>query len=247
MWGKQKSNILFIDTSTSFAYIAYLEFNGDYFAQIREILFSLKEKKEVFSTLQDELHVEGDAWLYNILNELIQKENIDKINYIALGKGPGSFTSLRVSHSMMRTFSMLRKIKFLAFSSMEFWHRAFALQCNDLFLFRLNQNLYYGYIPQEKPSFLALGRLGWLNFLGEMNRNTEKKRDEKKLNVWLETWKPKRTNPNGSKAEHLWPKEMNELKVSDLNGISADVFTILFDLNPVSWEEVLPEYGHHVI
>ena len=92
---------------------------------------------------------------------------MDEINYIALGKGPGSFTSLRISHSMMRTLGMLCGTEFLTFSSMEFWHNAFSLQLNDIFLFRLNQNLYYGYIPQEEPSFLALDQARWLELLAK--------------------------------------------------------------------------------
>ena len=70
LWGKQKYNILFIDTSTSFIYTAYLKFNEGYFSKGGEILFSLNEKKEIFSTLPNKLHVEGDRWFYNILNEL---------------------------------------------------------------------------------------------------------------------------------------------------------------------------------
>ena len=242
-WDKQKSNILFVDTSTAFAYIAYLQLKEDRFFKYNDILFSLREKRKVFSTLQDEIKIRGDAWLYGLLNKIIPERSFHEIDLIALGRGPGFFTSLRIGHSMLRTLGMLRGVEFLSFSSMEFWHNVFSLEWKDIFLFRLNRNLYYGYIAQEEPSFRALTQQEWLDLLKEKNR-TAKINEKRKLNIWLETWEAKGIEPRINKT---WPEDVHELKISKIEDISTDVFQMLLDLKPVSWEKALPEYGHHVI
>ena len=246
LWGKQRSNILFVDTSTAFAYIAYLELKKGHFFKPREILFSSRDHKKIFSTLRCELGIRGDAWLYGLLNKIAPERGLKEIDLIALGRGPGFFTALRIGHSMLRTLGMLHGIKFLSFSSMQFWHKVFSLEWNDIFLFRLNRNLYYGYIPQGKPSFEALTQEEWLAFLREKNK-TAKINEKKKLNVWLETWGAKGIASRIHATETKWPGDVRELKISKIRGVSTDVFKMLADLSPVYWEEVLPEYGHHVV
>ena len=56
-----------------------------------------------------------------VLNNFLKENNIslDKINYIVLGIGPGSFTALRIAFATVKTICYAKNIPIVGISSLE--------------------------------------------------------------------------------------------------------------------------------
>ena len=176
-------SLLLADISTPFAYLSlftndfpasntgtgHLE-NRDWLKK-RELIFSTRDK----SILQDSADQQvssgglntnmwGDDWLTNLIKYFREEETIKRVDYLALGRGPGLFTSLRIAHVVFRMLSLLWNASTIHFSSLLFWHKFFCLKQNDTLIIRANRNLYYIYTPDRDPSFLAMIWPQWLEF-----------------------------------------------------------------------------------
>ncbi len=97
----------------------------------------------------------NDAWMrdaFRSLEKYFSRENEDV--KILLGRGPGSFTSLRVSFLFMQIVSDYYGFPRGTFSSLDFQRAGFSIDSDKPFFFRTNRNLYYASLPQSWRIFL---------------------------------------------------------------------------------------------
>lgn len=93
---------LFIDSSTDYLYLA-VESNQSVKVQIT------KGKRDHSETLIDHLQV------FFTNNDLC----IEDINEIIVGRGPGSYTGLRIAGTVAKVFAYAKNLKFWSFSSLD--------------------------------------------------------------------------------------------------------------------------------
>lgn len=154
--------ILAVDSSTPFLYTAIYDKNGT------ELKLS-EQKIEPISLKRDD-------WL----SRAVAGFDFNRLDAIALGCGPGSFTGLRVSFSYMRTRAMLEKLPVYLFSSLHLWYNGFSEDENDLLLTRINRRMYYGFSPRQ-PGFLHGDTAFWQRHItGNLYR---------RVMLWPETWR----------------------------------------------------------
>lgn len=259
-------HLLLADTSTPFAYLSLFHLEGSAKQALgfkkRELIFSIRDKY-ILRESPDETSSKsglkesswGDDWLMNLIKYLCTKEGIKKVDYLALGRGPGLFTSLRISHIVFRMLSLLWDKPTVHFPSMSFWHSFFCLKQNDTLMIKANRNLYYIYTPDRAPSFAAMTWPQWLDF-AEENKFT-------RAFLWASIWNEKgiqgsKDDPNkiNHKTHHEINIEIQELSLTTqieankgktnqefISGFInfADIENMIVPL-----EKFLPEYGHQV-
>ncbi len=241
---KTECPLLVIDSSTKFVYAALWDFHENKWHKIIEKLLHLSTEMKILigkNTLSDRVRVPKDKWLSYLIREILQETGLEKLEYIALGRGPGSFTSLRIGHAMIRTLAMLWGASVFPFSSLEFWHSVFDLKKNEYLILRINRNLYYGFVPGNGSSFFAKNKDEWISF---------SKESKMKPALWLETWPTAGKNLNKEQGHGIgpWTIDFRLLSVQNIKKISFDLPSIS-DISRKSknWESIFPEYGHDIL
>ena len=267
-------SLLLAEISTPFAYLSlftnelpapavgagHLE-NFDWLKK-RELIFSTRDKAILQDSGDQQIDQQissgrfntsmwGDDWLMNLIKYFREEETIKRVDYLALGRGPGLFTSLRIAHVTFRMLSLLWDASTIHFSSLLFWHNFFCLKRNDTLIIRANRNLYYIYTPNRDPSFSAMTWPQWLDFA----------RENKLIRafIWNERGIQENKNDSG-KTNHDAHNEIN-IEIQELSltaqveknkGRANQEFTSGFinfaDIESmiVPLDEFLPEYGHQV-
>ena len=174
--------LLLLDTSTSFAYSACFRKEGASWSKGSEVLVRTRSR-EALGEARGRVQFHGDRWLSELIQYLLQEEKLDRFDYLALGKGPGFFTSLRIGHVTLATLALLWKSMTLHFSSLLFWREFFGLHDKkNIFILRANQNLYYLDHKDNSSSvpFLTMNAHELAEFA--------KKNPTKKFFLWEEAW-----------------------------------------------------------
>ena len=190
--------LLLLDTSTSFAYAACFQKKGASWSKGSEVLVRAGSG-EALGEARGRVQFHGDRWLSELIKYLLEEERLDRFDYLALGKGPGFFTSLRIGHVTLATLALLWKSRTLHFSSLLFWREFFGLHDeNNIFILRANQNLYYLDHQDSSRSvpFLTMNA-------HELGRFA-KKNPTKKFFLWEEAWRSRssaRAQKNRSKVD----------------------------------------------
>ncbi len=247
--------LLFLDTSTSFSYLACFLRRGSLWNKQTEILISLPTR-EILGQAQNHLSLEGDRWLSDSIQFLLKQNNCKKFEYIALGKGPGFFTSLRVGHIALATLALLWGSELLHFSSLSFWHEFFKLKNEIVFTLRANRNLFYTYskkLELASKSFLSMQTQQLIEFAKE-NPN-------QKICLWQDPWNNHTTKKNIQSVQKQFLDDYknkiqgskNIIKTPDLKEafqnqeqqipqcIQGDI-----QKKTIAIQEFLPVYGHQI-
>lgn len=94
---------LILDTSNKYLFVAVYE-----------------DSEEIFKHLQEGNNNHSET-LVSVLERLLQVHNIkiDEIKEIYVGRGPGSYTGVRVSCTVAKVLAYLKNIKLFSFSSLD--------------------------------------------------------------------------------------------------------------------------------
>ncbi|MCS6985390.1 MAG: hypothetical protein NZM25_09745 [Leptospiraceae bacterium] len=131
-----KPTLLFADSSTVYFVLMLFSWEGRW---------ELKEKV-AFLIPEDR-----DDWFYKATVDLLNKYGT-KPDILAIGKGPGSFTGLKVGFAFMRTWALLSNTPLFPLSSLWFWYHVFCAQEKEPLLVRTNRSLYLG---QQQDRYLG--------------------------------------------------------------------------------------------
>ena len=94
---------LFIDSSTDYLYIGIVNKNNDILTYLNQ------GKKDHSEKLIDHLD--------NFLKE--NNLTIEDINQVYVGRGPGSYTGIRIAGTVLKVLAYLKKCEFYSFSSLD--------------------------------------------------------------------------------------------------------------------------------
>ena len=212
MKNSNHKKVLIVDTSTTWAYLGYAE----------------TEKKEIVNFRQNLFQPEKEKtdWLSASLTEFLAPLKLTDIDKIVIGKGPGSFTGLRISFSYFRTAAMLLDIPISTFASGVLWHLAICSNKETL-LTQLNKNLYTAYDPLNKIQ--GIKQPGeWIDFF--------KNNPKEKGIIWDTAYLNQKTSLN-------WPENCTVYNNKPGQNKIMPAFDFIFQ-EAGNWEEALPEYGH---
>ena len=258
-------NLLLVDTSSSFCYMACFVREGGYsWSKQFEILISLSTK-ETWGTTHNNFSLKGDRWLSDAIQFLLKQNNCKKFDYLALGEGPGFFTALRVGHVTLATLALLWDSELLHFSSLEFWHEFFNLNNQVVFALRANQNLFYIHsyvycknskskITSKTTSFLSMNTQQLIKFSQEnpnqiiclwqesWNNHVVNKKFKNTQNQLLDNFENKiRENKkiiSTPKLEEAFQNQKQNIPQCIEGDIQNKIITI---------QEFIPVYGHQVL
>jgi len=129
--------ILAVDTSTQYTFLAICVYQNRWSV---EKIFCEKISRE------------KDNWLELHIRNFCGNDEWNKIDGFASGRGPGSFTSLRINFTYLKTLAILQDKLFLTFSTSGFYRSLFC-KSNEILLVQVNRNLYFACDPElpEKP------------------------------------------------------------------------------------------------
>lgn len=129
-------NFLFIDTSTPWIFTCVIKKTKDHYESIY--------------TSIDKIDPNDDRWMHSHIKFLSDKHLISlqkKSLKIILGRGPGSFTSLRVAFLYIQIIADQYQIPLKTFYSLNFFQAGFHIPKDIPLFIRTNRNLYYVFIP----------------------------------------------------------------------------------------------------
>ena len=229
--------ILVIETSMSICYVSVYNIENniiklldgqEYFIHLYPHPTLIKGDHTVFSKIEST--ISKDNWLYSILYSILDHLQIQKVDYIAVGEGPGSFTALKISHVISKTLSMLWNSSIIPFSSLLFWRTMFLVPEASPFIFPINKNLYYGNLSASE-SFKALKKEEWVTLL------------QGTPYVWLEAW----TKLNYV-TEDIWENSII-LKQKDIIPTIPPFLTTELKIQKevIPWQNLSPIYGHSIL
>ena len=222
--------ILVVEASSIFIYVALWQVQDSYWNTIDERLVRIGPTPHILRGDKElSKQITKDNWMYPIIKDLLQCNQLIQTNYIILGEGPGSFTTLRVSHAFIRTLAMLWQAQIIPMASLSFWHKAFQLTPQDMLIVCIHTNMYYGWLPSKTDPFLAYNHTYWLNYL---------KDSPNKSFVWLYTTIKQTLVQNLS-----WPYS-SFLQIEDIQDFSLPVDHEMLENISIPWEKALPKYGH---
>lgn len=207
----EKKNTIFVEAASS--YLILIHFQENKFINCQLIRPSRRQVN----------------WLDYHWRNFLRQQNINQVNEIYLGQGPGSFTSLRISFSYIRTLSLVERIKTFTFSSIKFW-RDFFYADAELFLQKANRNLYYG-ITKTNEIFAKTVN-DWHIYTERQNITT--------THVW----------PNAIQPEEELPFKFNTIKTDINENLRLDSNFILnlcqkhFTDEETALADLLPNYVH---
>lgn len=119
---------LFIDSATNYLYLAVID----------------NKKTYAFSRLGRNDHSETlTTFLETFLNE--HNIKIEEINEIYVGRGPGSYTGLRIAGTVGKVFAFIKKLPFYSFSSLDLLAGK-ALNNKGKYLVKIKAKKNYSYI-----------------------------------------------------------------------------------------------------
>lgn len=133
---------IFIDTSTPWIFTSVIDEN---------------DTNEIYTSI-DFGDSQKDQWMHLHFRSLIEKKiiTLEEENFqLLLGRGPGSFTSLRVAFMYMSIISDYYKIPCRTFFSLSFFHAGFHLTNDEPLFIQTNKNLFYAIIPNSKKGELT--------------------------------------------------------------------------------------------
>ncbi|RME92216.1 MAG: hypothetical protein D6767_03690 [Candidatus Hydrogenedentota bacterium] len=188
--------------------------------------FSLAFVGTTENYLYKEIPRQNDAWLFQMMREAISSENyLNNITEIYLGKGPGSFTGLRVSFTFAKTLACLKEIAIYTFPSLQSWHQAYELKEKTM-LWQMNRSMIYGYVPHLTNPVIAFRS-------EEIETIFEKYRIREYVFMPALTRTPKEFL---SKSPLLTQNWIIECPKKPLKPISSH--------GPIPWDKLKPVYGH---
>ncbi|MES0491304.1 MAG: hypothetical protein ABUK01_15020 [Leptospirales bacterium] len=172
-------------------------------------------------------------WFSNEFMNFIQPEGKSKIGALAIGKGPGSFTGLRISFSYLRTFAMFSKVPLISFSSGRLWQKSLCRK-NELLLTRLNKDLYSGYLPGVHFK-AAMSVDNWQEYL--------KVNPELKAAIWDKAMHTR----NHTSSHTVWPDQTRMVSEPEVPNELPLSFKEMEHANTATVFDALPDYGHDII
>ena len=169
--------------------------------------------------------------------------NQSPLDEIWIGKGPGSFTGLRVAFSYIRAWSLLGNVKLRLFHSSLLWRKLLQLRDVEWLLFPVNANLFYGDRFDPNREFYFDSPEAWSDKLKE---NVQKvallNSSEKQKNECI-----RRFENEGIQTRALeYPAEAKKIFTTEdrsmqLKPTDAGSFLRLSEI--LSWRDIAPDYG----
>jgi tRNA A37 threonylcarbamoyladenosine modification protein TsaB len=155
---------------------------------------------------------------------------LDEIEEIYLGEGPGSFVGLRSAFAYARMLSMLREIPCRTFHSSRLWHLLLGVPMEEWLLMRTNAKLYYAerFVPGREAA--AVG-------IVEADKLTGN------IHCYSGSWLSKNIQPeNNEIPDHWQTRDFLPEKISGLQINSA--LLQLSERKP--HDSLTPIYGHEL-
>ncbi|MDH4200859.1 MAG: hypothetical protein OEV66_10835 [Spirochaetia bacterium] len=153
--------ILAVDTSSPDIFLAVCEYSDRW-----------ESSKTSFSPVARD----KDNWIELCILEFMGDSALNDFDGFAAGSGPGSFTSLRISFTYLKTLAILWEKIFLTFSSSLFYHKYFC-EPDEILLIRQNRSMLCAFDPETKiPSNKAQSLEDWMREIPQ-NRHG-------KLRIW---------------------------------------------------------------
>jgi len=245
--------VLILDTATPWLYLNQFTFNKENDKNaINQFVKSYSSRNQIF----EKIDREKDDWLAEIFHNFT-KDLDRKADILFIGEGPGSFTSLRISFSFLKTLAMLRKTPIYTFSSIDFYEKnlidfsSFSKNQEFYLLIRANKNLFYGKKILEKGKqnkgdieILAQNFDDWIYTFSH-----DIKYKNKQIFIWNSSWMSRKDITGCKENELNWPKEFIIINKPEINSKSCDYFLEhpkLLSNDLSSWKTIFPKYGHEI-
>lgn len=192
-------NYLLIDIATPYFCILHLKFN----------LGSLEIENHRIGRIDSS----NDAWFDALFSEAFSEE----FNGILLGKGPGSFTNLRIAHSYLRIFAMLRRIPVFSFDSLLFWQNGFAGSSEAVLIHTSKTTIF----EAKENSYVQIKPIDLENYSHQAL-------------YYPSVWKNKFKISSSLK--------LVTIDQFNVNSLTHSIKKIIYS-NGITWQELLPNYG----
>jgi len=170
-----------------------------------------------------------DNWLIKSFNDFISREELLNLSGFILGKGPGSFTGLRISYAFFKSLSMMTEIPLYEINTLLLWEYL-GVSDNARLFYQFNKNLFY-YRENNKTLPLSIEQIS--NFFSD--------KDNRETRVWLA-----QENDN-SRIEYwktIWPDDAFLFLTP--SAILSHISPLEGDLIESGWKSALPEYGDNL-
>lgn len=202
-------NRLIVDTSTSHTFLQFIKRGKTNHMELTKA------------------SLERDDWFAKLVDEYFEED----LDSVAIGRGPGSFTGLRISFAYIKIRCLLQNIPLFTFSSGRFWHSFFELPENAWLCIRMNKNMYY--------AFNSLGDFKAVESSALSNSQLPDFFDFNEVYLWetsgRKTFPALAGGHNTSRNLHTIEK-LNNPRFQFPNEI----------LEPADSESALPDYGHEI-
>lgn len=146
---QEKKQMLLIDTSTPLLFLASAQRNTTGHWHTKEFCLYHQSREQ-------------DIWLKQAVESFIKNYFPQTPPLIAVGKGPGSFTSLRIGFTFVSVLTLLWQIPKMTFSSYRLLKRVLshelAQKQNSVFLVRANRYLFFG---EHQNKIIAWSATEW--------------------------------------------------------------------------------------
>ena len=192
-------NYLLIDIATPYFCILHIKFNPG----------SLEIENHRIGRIDSS----NDTWFDALFSEAFSEE----FDGILLGKGPGSFTSLRIAHSYLRVFAMLRQIPVFSFDSLLFWQSGFAASSEAVLIHTSKTTIF----EAKENSYVQIKSIDLENYGNQAL-------------YYPSIWKDKFKISSSLKLITIDQFNVNSLT----HNIKKTIFS-----NSTTWQELLPNYG----
>ena len=192
-------NYLLIDIATPYFCILHLKFNPG----------SLEIENHRIGRIDSS----NDTWFDTLFSEALSEE----FDGILLGKGPGSFTSLRIAHSYLRVFAMLRQMPVFSFDSLLFWQSRFAASSEAVLIHTSKTTIF----ETKENSYVQIKPVDLENYRNQAL-------------YYPSIWKDKFKISSSLKLVTIDHFNVNSL----IHNIKKTIYS-----NGITWQELLPNYG----
>lgn len=195
---------------------------------------------------------EKDNWMHSSYKTLTESTvEAAAFDHMILGRGPGSFTGLRVSFAYLKTIAMLNDIPVSTVNSMQLWHTLLCEDRHSLLLVRTNRVLYYGGFYENNSFRTSAHTLEeWAAFCRDKNIT--------RIDLWHEAWREsvrkaskRKKNQNQTWAETAPEAFFKEAMVmlttpaeADLDRLTGSAFLKTLATQSTHWSAIEPDYGH---
>jgi len=221
--------ILAVDASTQYTFL---------------VLCVYDEKWGVERLTSGKIDREHDNWLELLVREFCLETcgiELKDLDGFAAGYGPGSFTSLRINFTYLKTLAILLDKIFLTFSTSRFYHSMFC-RAGEALLVQANRNLYFSCDPDQPD------KVDNIRPLSEWSRHYAQNTPQEGKKILL--WNQYPPNPNAPDT----PVAALEYPEIDPGQIAPSASVIVELPQPDSilknkqeFMNAMPFYGHDVI